>query len=59
MVIELQNHFPGLRVQPVFLNVLACADERDLDHERLSYYHNGIQRRLTDVHGHVIEEILA
>lgn len=30
-----------------------------LDHERLSYYHNGIQRRLTDVHGHVIEEILA
>ena len=30
-----------------------------LDHERLSYYHNGIQRRLTDVHGHVIREILA
>ena len=30
-----------------------------LDHTRLTYYHNGIQRRLTDVHGHVIEEILA
>jgi hypothetical protein len=30
-----------------------------LDHERLSYYHNGIERRLTDVHGHVIREILA
>jgi hypothetical protein len=30
-----------------------------LDHERLSYYHNGIDRRLTDVHGHVIKEILA
>ncbi len=30
-----------------------------LDHERLTYYHNGIQRRLTDVHGRVIEEILA
>jgi hypothetical protein len=30
-----------------------------LDHERLSYYHNGIERRLTDVHGHVIEEILS
>lgn len=30
-----------------------------LDHERLSYYHNGIERRLTDVHGKVIEEILA
>jgi hypothetical protein len=30
-----------------------------LDHERLTYYHNGIQRRLTDVHGHVVKEILA
>ena len=30
-----------------------------LDHERLSFYHNGIQRRLTDVHGHVINEVLA
>ena len=30
-----------------------------LDHERLAFYHNGIQRRLTDVHGHVIKEILA
>jgi hypothetical protein len=30
-----------------------------LDHERLSYYHNGIERRLTSVHGHVIKDILA
>ena len=30
-----------------------------LDHERLSYYHNGIERRLTDVHGRVVREILA
>jgi len=30
-----------------------------LDHSRLSYYNNGIERRLTDVHGHVIEPILA
>lgn len=30
-----------------------------LDHERLSFYHNGIARRLTDVHGHVIRSILA
>ncbi len=30
-----------------------------LDHERLSYYHNGFERRLTDVHGHVIKDILA
>jgi hypothetical protein len=29
-----------------------------IDHEKLSYYHNGIQRRLTDVHGHVIREII-
>ena len=30
-----------------------------LDHERLSYYHNGIEARLTAVHGHVIKDILA
>ena len=30
-----------------------------LDHERLSVYHNGIERRLTDVHGHVIKDVLA
>jgi hypothetical protein len=30
-----------------------------IDHERLTFYHNGIQRRLTNVHGHVIEGILA
>lgn len=30
-----------------------------LDHKRLSYYHNGFERRLTDVHGHVIRPILA
>lgn len=30
-----------------------------LDHERLSFYHNGIERRLTDVHGHVLRDILA
>ena len=30
-----------------------------LDHERLSYYHNGLERRLTNVHGHVIKQVLA
>jgi hypothetical protein len=30
-----------------------------LDHERLSYYHNGIERRLTDVHGEVIQDVLS
>jgi len=30
-----------------------------LDHEKLTYYHNGANRRLTDVHGHVLRPILA
>ena len=30
-----------------------------IDHERLTFYNNGIERRLTDVHGHVIDPILA
>jgi len=30
-----------------------------IDHEKLTFYHNGIQRRLTNVHGEVIEGILA
>lgn len=30
-----------------------------LDHERLTFYHNGIQRRLTNVHGEVLHEIVA
>ncbi len=30
-----------------------------LDHERLTYYHNGFERRLTDVHGHVIDELMS
>jgi len=29
-----------------------------VDHEKLTYYNNGIQRRLTDVHGHVVRELL-
>ena len=30
-----------------------------LDHERLTYFHNGRKYRLTDVHGHVLRPILA
>lgn len=30
-----------------------------LDHERLTFYHNGLERRLTNVHGHVVEDVLA
>ena len=29
-----------------------------IEHTRLTFRHNGIDRRLTDVHGHVIPEIL-
>jgi hypothetical protein len=29
-----------------------------VDHERLSFYHNGTERRLTDVHGDVIRDVL-
>lgn len=30
-----------------------------MDHERLTYYHNGLERRLTDVHGSIVQGILA
>lgn len=30
-----------------------------LDHEKLTYYHNGIRRRLTDVHGQVVSGVIS
>jgi len=30
-----------------------------IDHERLTFYHNGIQRRLTNVHGEVVRGLLS
>jgi hypothetical protein len=30
-----------------------------IDHERLTFYHNGIQRRLTNVHGEVLNELIS
>ncbi len=30
-----------------------------IDHTRLTYRHNGIDRRLTDVHGHVITDVIS
>mgnify|MGYP002639076744 CR=1 FL=1 len=30
-----------------------------LDHERLTFYHNGLERRPTNVHGHVVDDVLA
>ena len=29
-----------------------------IDHEKLTFYHNGIQRRLTNVHGEILKDIL-
>lgn len=29
-----------------------------IDHEKLTFYHNGIRRRLTNVHGEVVKDIL-
>jgi uncharacterized protein (DUF1501 family) len=47
-------------------NVTTCYDFHasilhllGIDHEKLTFYHNGINRRLTDVHGKVIREVLA
>jgi len=30
-----------------------------IDHEKLTFYHNGIHRRLTNVHGEVVKGVLA
>lgn len=30
-----------------------------IDHERLTWYHNGIQRRLTNVHGDVLHDLIS
>ncbi len=29
-----------------------------IDHERLTFYNNGLERRLTNVHGNVVHELL-
>ena len=36
-----------------------CCTCSGIDHKRLTFRHNGIDRRLTDVHGHVIREIFS
>ncbi len=45
-----------ISVYDLHATVLHCLG---LDHERLSFYHNGIERRLTDVHGHAVREVIA
>jgi uncharacterized protein (DUF1501 family) len=49
-----RSHFTqGYDIHATVLHLLG------LDHEKLTFRHNGADRRLTDVHGHVIKEILA
>ena len=49
-----RSHFTqGYDIHATVLHLLG------LDHEKLTFRHNGANRRLTDVHGHVIKEILA
>jgi hypothetical protein len=48
-----ENPIYGYDVHATVLHLLG------LDHEKLSFRHNGIDRRLTDVHGHVIREVIA
>ncbi|MEW5979804.1 MAG: DUF1501 domain-containing protein [Acidobacteriota bacterium] len=47
-----ENPTPSYDLHATILHLLG------IDHERLRYRHNGIDRRLTDVHGHVIKDIL-
>jgi hypothetical protein len=45
-----------VQVYDLQATILRCLG---FDHERLTYTHQGRQFRLTDVHGHVVEKILA
>ncbi len=51
---------PLARRHPIGVYVVHATVPRGLGIEptRLTFRHNGIDRRLTDVHGHVIEELL-
>ncbi len=50
---ERANHTTVYDIHATILRLLG------LDHEKLVIRHNGIDRRLTDVHGHVISELMA
>ena len=43
-------------IQDINATILHCLG---IDHERLTFYHNGIERRLTNVHGEVVRGILS
>lgn len=48
-----ENETSGYDLHATILHLMG------IDHERLTFRHNGLDRRLTDVHGHVIHEILS
>jgi hypothetical protein len=47
------------KVTPVYDFHATILEILGLRHTQLSFYHNGIERRLTDVHGNVITDILS
>lgn len=47
---------PSVEVYDIHATILRLLG---IEHTKLTFRHNGIDRRLTDVHGHVIEDILA
>ena len=51
--VAVKNPVAGHDLHATMLHLLG------IDHEKLTFRHNGIDRRLTDVHGHVIRELLA
>ena len=50
---------PAMIEKSRFLSVAAVMHLLGVDHKRLIYRQNGIDRRLPDVHGHIVKEILA
>ena len=51
--LDRDNFTQGYDVHATMLHLLG------IDHKALTFRHNGIDRRLTNVHGHVIDEIIA
>jgi hypothetical protein len=47
------------KIAPVYDFHATILEILGLHHTQLSFYHNGIERRLTDVHGNVLTDILS
>jgi hypothetical protein len=52
------GYFPAEHPMQVYDFYATVLHLLGLDHEKLTFYHNGIQRRLTDVHGKVVHDLL-